>query len=385
MAHQIKTAQYSIVDPHSPFTFLQQRLRYADAYPERAFVNIAENVPVWPRPFTDEALRKDDTLTYGPCEGAAFLLRAVARREHAVNGLSPEPDEILITSGALHGISLVVRMVARPGSIALVQAPVYTCIPQMLRASGFQVRYFSAAAGFAELEHAVSADTGLIYVNSPNNPTGQIMTAREMNRLAALAADRGIALLADVVYDSFVTPGVDRGSPLADRALWRRVYTVNSMSKNYGAPGLRVGWVVSSAENVRELSALLERECVCVAGPSQRLAAALLDHGNAALVAHVEEGRRILAAALHKLPGVRCEAGPGGTQLFAALPVDDVEAYGDAVLREFGLLLATCSQYEGVTGPFVRLPFGAPRDTLARALVLLAESLASYGHHTPRI
>jgi beta-methylarginine biosynthesis bifunctional aminotransferase len=177
---------------------------------------------------------------------------------------------------------------------------------------------------------------------------------------------------------------VDRGSPLADRALWRHVYTVNSMSKNYGAPGLRVGWVVSSAENVRELSALLERECVCIAGPSQRLAAALLEHGNAALVAHVDEGRRILAAALRELPGVRCDAGPGGTQLFAALPVDDVEAYGDTVLRERGLLLATCSQYEGVTGPFVRLPFGAPPATLARALALLAESLAVYGHPTAR-
>src|ERR1043165_65536 len=115
MSHHIKAAQRSIVDPSSPFTFLQQRLRYVDACPERTFVNIAENVPVWPRPFTDEALHKDDTLTYSPCEGAAFLLGAVARREHAVNGVSPGPDEILITSGALHGISLVVRMVAGPG------------------------------------------------------------------------------------------------------------------------------------------------------------------------------------------------------------------------------------------------------------------------------
>src|SRR6266576_1010383 len=122
MAHHIMTAQRSIVDPRSPFTFLQQRLRYVDACPERTFVNIAENVPVWPRPFTDEMLHKYDTLTYTPCEGTALLLRAVARREHAANGRSPDPDQILITSGALHGISLVVRLLARPGGIAVVQA-----------------------------------------------------------------------------------------------------------------------------------------------------------------------------------------------------------------------------------------------------------------------
>lgn len=378
------TAQRSIVDANSPFTFLQQRLRYVDASPGRTFINIAENVPSWPSPLPDAALLAEDSLTYGPCEGSAFLLREIEARERAVNGLSPQPDEILVTNGALHGISLIVRMLARPGSVAWVQAPVYTCIPQMLRAAGFRIRYFSATAGLGELEHASGEDMRLIYVNSPNNPTGQVLTSAQMARLAALAAERGAKLLADVVYDSFAMPGVDRGSPLADRAAWPHVYTVNSMSKNYGSPGLRVGWVLSSAENVRALSALLERECVCVAGPSQRLAASILKYGNGVLVAHVEQGRRRLMEALRQLPTIACEPGPGGTQLFASLPVEDIEAYGDTVLRELGLLLATCSQYEGVSGPFIRLPLGAPWDTLAQALSMLAESLAIYGHVPPR-
>lgn len=378
------TLQRSIVDADSPFTFLQQRLRYVDAYPDRTFINVAENVPTWPGPFPDGTLSAGDTLAYGPCEGSAFLLKAIGAREHAVNGLAPSPDEILVTNGALHGLSLVIRMLAQPGSVAWVQAPVYICIPQMLRAAGFQVRYFSATAGLEELEQALGDDTRLIYVNSPNNPTGQVLTSAQMARLAQLAERHGAKLLADVVYDSFATPGVDRGSPLTERAAWPHVYTVNSMSKNYGSPGLRVGWVLSSAENVRALSALLERECVCVSGPSQRLAASILNHGNAPLVAHVEEGRRRLTEALRQVPGVTYEAGSGGTQLFAYLPVEDVEAYGDTVLRELGLLLATCSQYEGVSGPFIRLPLGAPQETLARALKLLAESLVTYGHPTPR-
>lgn len=383
MARQF-TAQRSIVDADSPFTFLQQRLRYVDACPGRAFVNVAENVPNWPSPFPQGALLSEDTLTYGPCEGSAFLLREIEARERAVNGISPQPDQILVTNGALHGLSLVIRALAQPGSVAWVQAPVYICIPQMLRAAGFRVRYFSAAAGLEELERSMGADTRLIYVNSPNNPTGQVLTSAQMARLAELAAERGAKLLADVVYDSFATPGVDRGSPLANPDAWPHVYTVNSMSKNYGSPGLRVGWVLSSARNVSELSALLERECVCVSGPSQRIAASILQHGNAALVDHVETGRRRLVEALRQVPGVVYEAGTGGTQLFASLPVEDVEAYGDTVLRELGLLLATCSQYEGVSGPFIRLPLGAPWETLSRALKLLAESLAIYGNPSPR-
>lgn len=386
MARQHKHAVRSIVDAESGFTFLQQRLRYVDSHPSRAFVNIAENVPVWPTPFVEAALHSDDLLQYGPCEGASHLLQAIARREHAVNHLAPAPDQICVTNGALHGISLVVRDRARPGAVALVQAPAYTCVPAMLRAVGFEVRYFRLASDgdVDALGAMLGDDTGLVYINSPHNPTGHVLDRATTARIVALTAARGVTLLADVVYDSFVTPGADRGTPLADPAAWSHVYTVNSMSKNYGAPGLRIGWVLSSAANINALSALLERECVCISGASQRLAAAILDQGNAALVAHVEEGRKLVEEGVRKLPRVTCTMGAGGTQAFAALPVDDIEAYGDTVLRELGLLLATRSQYDGVDGPYIRLPYGAPRAALARAFTLLSESLAVYGSADPR-
>ena len=81
---------------------------------------------------------------------------------------------------------------------------------------------------------------------------------------------------------------------------------------------------------------------------------------------------------LRKIPGVHAREPVGGTQLLVELPVADVEAFGDAVLSEFGLVLATRSQYEGVTGSVIRLPLGAPPALIHDALQLLHEGLARF-------
>jgi len=370
-----------VTDPESPYSMLQQRLLFMDRFPERAWTNIIENVPRWPEMSAPPALVDWTAVhNYSPCAGESALIERITARER-----QHQPDvnaaNVLVSNGGLHGLSLIFRSRFTPGAVALVQSPVLGAVPEMLRAFGYAVELVTVecAADVAALEARCTAGpVAVLYLNTPNNPTGAVLPAAVMQRCVALSEERGLALVVDRVYDSFVFRGARDVSPLTMSGEWSHLYTVNSMSKGFGAPGLRVGWVLSSPENVRTLAGILEREIISVSAVAQSQACALLDRGNDALVSAVVAGKARIEAELGALSGASFSVPQGGSQFFVQLPVSDVEAYCDFVLLELGLALVSSSNYEGVDGPRVRIPMGCEPATLERALPLLAQGLARY-------
>lgn len=370
---------FRVVSLDSPYSPLQQRLLYMERQPDREWTNIVENVPRWPAvPPLPLRARWDELAAYAACQGTGPLVDALVGRERVRFGLDLGAENLLVTNGGLHGLSLIFRHLHVEGALALCQAPVLGAIPAMLRACGYRIAFFEAPGGEIDANAIVDATGGnlrLIYVNTPHNPSGTILGAAAIERLLELAEARSAAVVADLVYDAFVFGGHDVCNPLARRREWSSLYAVNSMSKNYGAPGLRVGWITSAAGNVRALAGALEREVIAVSGPAQAHARALLEHGNQALVAAVHEGKRFVESRLASCPAVHVSAPAGGSQLAAELPVSDVESFCDLMLVEHGVGLVSSSNYEGATHPFVRIPFGCDREILSRALGLLAAEL----------
>lgn len=374
-------ARHQVVSEDSPLSALQQRLMYMDRFPERAFVNVIENVPQWPVAEGAPGSTWAHVRNYGSSRGQGALLERLAAREARLHGAAVTPEALLVTNGALHALSILFRRLHVPGAVALCQAPVLGAIPEMLRSHGYRVVFFHTPGGEVDAERLrelCPERLRLIYVNTPNNPSGDILSPEALVQLLSLAREQAGALVADLVYDSYAFDGARVTSPLSLSGDWRDVYTVNSMSKNFGSPGLRIGWIASAPQNTQSLSGLLELETICVCGPAQDLAGQLLERGNAALVDGVSRGRRLLAERLPTLEGVGFTTPAGGTQLFVELPVTDVEDFCDFALSELGLGLVSASNYEGVEGAFVRLPMGAPPPTLDKALRLLSSGLAAY-------
>lgn len=369
--------RHRVVSADSPLSSLAQRLDYIARSPGRSFVNIIENVPRWPTVAGAPSSSWAHVHNYAPAQGQDQLLRCISARESVRHGLNIPPDQLLVTNGALHALSIVFRRHSQPGLLALCQAPVLSAVPQMLRSFGFRTDFFEASDDRVDIPQP-QGKVGLIYVNSPLNPCGHILSAAALSNLLALAHQHSAPLVFDSVYDSFVFGDPSLATPLSLTQDWRRVYVVNSMSKNYGSPGLRIGWIISSRSNVDALTTVLERENIAVCGVAQDLACARLAEGNAELVDVVRAGRRLLLTHLPRIEGVSFDAPAGGTQIFARVPVDDVEQFCDFALVEQGLSMVSSSNYEGVTGPWVRLPLGAPIDVLEKALRLLAEALTEY-------
>ena len=376
-----------ISNASSPFSHLSQRLSYANHNGIDA-INLVENVPTWPKTPSAEPVSVFEMLNYAPAEGAAALLAAIVTRENKQTfddsfGPKTIPSErycqsnILVTNGATQAISLIVQNLPNRKRTILCQSPVFIGIVRLIEAHGFSVAYFQIDHSSAEAAASLmSSDVAAIYLNSPNNPTGNIIQAIEMLEFLNLARDWDAHLIIDAVYEDFCFDGAS--VPLPRQPSNDLVYLVNSVSKNYGAPGLRVGWIASSAANIILLGGALERECVAVAGQSQMFAAALMSNSNEALVDHVDRARPIIYNALDGIQGLEYAPASSGTQILAHLDVLDIEEFADFALLKYGLILATTSNYGGLASQSIRIPLGLTKKHILSGLTLLERCVAKY-------
>jgi aspartate/methionine/tyrosine aminotransferase len=182
----------------------------------------------------------------------------LALREH-IAALYPgaTPDNVLVTVGCAEANFITVQTLLAPGDEMVVMLPNYMQIWGLGHNFGLRMRAFhlQEARGWSpdldELHKAVSERTKLIAVCNPNNPTGYILTPGEMQAIVDAAGRVGAWLLADEVYS-----GAERVSDTQTPSFWSRydkVLATNSLSKAYGLPGLRVGWVVGPTKTVDDI------------------------------------------------------------------------------------------------------------------------------------
>jgi aspartate/methionine/tyrosine aminotransferase len=220
-------------------------------------------------------------LGYLPTWGTGGLRAAVAGTYSGCG-----PDDVLMFAGAEEAIFWVMQLLVRPGEHAVVTVPNYQALETVPVASGVQVSgvLLDSEDGWRldldRVRAALRPSTRLLAVNFPNNPTGAVPDPDTWRALAELCRERGIRLVADEVYR-----GLERdpartlvqAADLSDTAV-----SVNVLSKSYGLPGLRVGWVACRDHAVLEM---LERHkhytSICNAGPSEYLATLALRHGAA--------------------------------------------------------------------------------------------------------
>ena len=198
-------------------------------------------------------------------------------REH-IAALYPgsSPDQVLVTVGCIEANFLALQTLLKPGDEIAIMLPNYMQIWGLARNMGLNTREFhlNEEKGWAlddDLEGAVTKNTKLIAVCNPNNPTGRILTQQEMERIVRAAEKTGAWLLADEVY-----AGAERTTDEETSSFWTlydKVLAMGSVSKAYGIPGLRIGWVVGPEKTVDDLWARHEYLTISASMLSNHLAA----------------------------------------------------------------------------------------------------------------
>jgi aspartate/methionine/tyrosine aminotransferase len=190
------------------------------------------------------------------------------------------PDNVLVTVGCAEANFIAMQTLLAAGDEMVVMLPNYMQIWGIGHNYGFQVRAFHLqeeqgwAPNLDELNDVVSENTKLIAVCNPNNPSGYILTADEMDAIVTAADRVGAWLLADEVYS-----GAERLTDTPTPSFWGRydkVLAMNSLSKAYGLPGLRTGWVVGPAATVDDIWARHEYVTISTTMLANKLSAIAL-------------------------------------------------------------------------------------------------------------
>jgi aspartate/methionine/tyrosine aminotransferase len=299
------------------------------------------------------------------------------------------PDDVVVASCAEEGILLVHHALLKPGDHAIVETPCYESALALARSTGADVsawhRRFDEGwrHDLDELERLMTPSTRVLYINQPHNPTGTLMSRDTLEQVAELARERGIVLFCDEVYRELEH---DPGARLpAACDLYERAVSLGSISKSYGLPGLRIGWLATRDQAIRDaLVTLKDYTTICASAPSELLVALALRHREVLVARNLEIVHRNLplldeffARHASLFQWIRPTASPIGFPRLEG--TDDVDGLCEA-LAAAGVLLLPGSVYDEPR--HVRVGFG--RADMSQALELLEELLKTLTEFTSR-
>jgi len=214
-------------------------------------------------------------LGYSQSNGTDLLRGRIAALYPGVS-----PDQILVTTGSAEANFVVCWRLIEPGDKVAVMLPNYLQTWGLAQNFGAAVRGFTLHADAQweptaeEVRSAIAPGTKLVVVTNPHNPTGHVLSDTMRKLIVSRAADVGAWLLADEVYQGAERDGVTTPTFWGG---YERVIVVNGLSKAYGLPGLRIGWIVAPTAFATEAWARHDYTTIGPAGASDHLAAVALE------------------------------------------------------------------------------------------------------------
>ncbi|WP_353219302.1 methionine aminotransferase [Salinisphaera sp. S4-8] len=362
----------------------------SDLAAEYNAVNLGQGFPDFepPEPLREALARAvaEGRNQYPPGIGVAALREQIAAKTAALYGRDTDPaTEVTVTSGATEAIFAAIAATVSAGDEVIVLDPAYDCyVPAIALQNARAVRVPLAQPDFAidwqRLTDAISARTRMIIVNSPHNPTGAVLQADDLARLAELLRDTSILVLADEVYEHMVFDGHAHQSLARHAELAARAFVVSSFGKTYHCTGWKIGYCVAPPALTAELRKVHQYLTFASFAPAQWALAEMLetqpDH-HRQLADFYQAKRDRFRALLADTPLTLRDVPGGYFQLVdyrAVRDVDDV-TFSQWLVREAGVVGVPLSPFFA-TKPdtrLLRLCF-AKRDA---TLVAGAERLAT--------
>ncbi|NMM01043.1 pyridoxal phosphate-dependent aminotransferase [Paraburkholderia sp. RP-4-7] len=333
--------------------------------------------------------------------GIAPLRAALAGYVSGLHGTT-SPDHIAVTSAGVNALMLAAQLVVGAGDRVVAVTPLWPNLVEIPKILGAHVE--TVALGYGErgwqldveqLLAALTPDTKMLLINSPNNPTGWVMSRDEQRAVLAHCRRHGIWIVADEVYERLYYADADSGTrgahsrtapsflDLASRD--ERVICVNSFSKAWLMTGWRLGWIVAPASLMDDLGKLVEYNTSCAPAFVQQAGIAAVQQGERftqELVLDLKASRDHLVRALSAVPGVDVKTPPGAMYLFFSMPgASRSLELCKAMVREVGLGVAPGSAFGPEGEGFVRWCYACDTVRLDAGVERLKRFLAQHGAH----
>ena len=316
---------------------------------------------------------------YPPMAGMPELRAAIVDKVAALYGTRFDPEsEVTVTAGATQAIFTAIAAFVRPGDEVIVFEPVYdSYVPAIETVGGTavfaQLRFPDYAPDWEQVRRLVTPRTRMIVVNSPHNPTGSLMTAVDLDKLAEIVRGTDIAVLSDEVYEHILFDGERHASLCGHAELAARSIVVSSFGKTYHITGWKIGYVVGPAALMAEFRKVHQFNVFTVHTPSQLALAEYMQDASRHLgLAAFYEGKRDFFRALlaetpfELLPCRGTYFQLAGYRAISGLPD---RAFAEWMTREVGVAVIPVSVFyaDGRDDRVVRFCFAKKEETLVAA------------------
>ncbi len=328
-----------------------------------------------------QALANPTAALYLPSPRGHLQARAAVAADYARRGAVVDADRILLTASSSESYALLFKLLGDPGQTVLVPEPSYPLFDYLANLEGLAPRPYGLAFDgrwHIDFQSLDFTDVAAVVVVSPNNPTGSYLGAEDYDRLCAMAAEHGVAVIADEVFADFpIAPAPDAVLALAGRPSPALTFSLGGLSKASGLPQMKLGWIAASGPRDRVEPALANLELVAdtylsVSTPVQLALPRLLELGadiRGAIHERVLRNRRALVDRIE--PDSPCTLLPTEAGWSAILRVPEIksdEEWALYLLREHGALVQPGYFFDLHLGATLVLSLLTPPATFDRGL-----------------
>ncbi len=333
---------------------------------------------------------------YSPAAGLPSLREAVAAKTLRDSAFEVSPSQVLVTNGGKHAVFATCAALLDPGDEVLLPAPYWVSYPVCIElAGGVMVEVpTDADTGFRVtvdvLEAARTPRTKALIFVSPSNPTGAVYTREQVREIGRWAAEHGIWVMTDEIYEHLVYGSAESVSmPAEVPELADRCVIVNGVAKTYAMTGWRVGWLVGPEDVVNAAIRLQSHSTSNVANVSQAAAEAAVRGSLDAVVAMraaFDRRRLTMLGMLNQIPGVSCIEPHGAFYAFPSFAdligqtvvgeeISSTLHLADVVLEHAGVAFVPGEAF-GAPG-YARFSYALGDDDLVKGIERMATLLTS--------
>ena len=298
-------------------------------------------------------------------------------------------ENILVTVGGSEAIDLTIRAVVQPGDEVIIPEPCFVCYEPITQLTGGVPVHIATRAEDQfrltadQLRAAITPRTKLLIFPYPNNPTGAVMSAAEMEEIAAVLRETNVLVLSDEIY-SELTYGLDRHVSIASLpGMAERTIVVNGFSKSYAMTGWRLGYAAGPAPLVKVMTKI-HQSCIMSAPTTSQYAAITAlrqcDDQIEMMRDEYNRRRRYVVKALNDM-GLTCFEPRGTFYVFPSIQISGLTSseFCEQLLREKEVAIIPGSAFGASGEGYARISYAYSVDHLQTAMKRIREFLTEHG------
>jgi aspartate aminotransferase len=326
---------------------------------------------------------------YTPASGIMEAREAVAGFVSRTLKTDVDPTDVVIVPGSKNVLLFTLFACVEPGDEVILPDPGYPAYASQVSFIGAVPKLVTLReeTGFRmdldQLASLVTPKTRMLIINTPQNPTGGILTEEDVKFVCELAHKHDLLVVSDEIYSQLVY-GFHHVSPLSQPGMRERTVLMDGLSKSYAMTGWRLGYAVAPQALAAKLDQLMINSSSCAAAFTQMAAIEALsapesEHAVHRMVKVFERRRDLVVDGLNAIPGVRCAKPQGSFYAFPNIQGTgfDERELADRLLTEAGVAVLPGSAFGAAGKGYIRLAYTQSEDELRLGLKLIADFIAA--------